>query len=847
MYHYLQKVRILKIGEFPYKKQFPNEITNKVSGKGVTSSLMADKKPSQNRTGRNQKTTFAFRPGAKKATANLSDNFDSITDTLNLSLYGTTQKDDAEELSEKFQQIMQTELHTLNRHDNTNITGFIGKLYANDTKMAYSGKENSIDQIFGMESNEVFNFISDAYQNKKLKQNDLKEVANQLNELREAILVCRDAIVSPDITNGEISKTIKFDNATEEEIQRMKPQIERMEKEFNLNYRTKNFIIPNSLTQGSYFAYTIPYKRLFAEFSMKKQLDPRYRNTQQMMSESTKDHSLYSTFTESVQDKSKNIVFQEDKPNGDFELFVEECYDLYFSEASKKEFEQISNERDRKALITEQKESFKTEMVELTKRITIENSPVSIPFLEYGSEGLKYIQEQMSKSNQVDNGVFTETSFDNARQKLGIKEPNEKQLQKEEKAFSSIGNCYLKFIDSPHMIELKIMNTVLGYYYILEEDIKPISGVISSTMYYNRFDDVTRQKTIIDKLVQKIVNSFDQKFVRDNAEFKETIAEALMFFDLNHKRIKFQFIPAEYVTPFKVNEDEDGNGVSILEPSLFYAKLYLMLLLFKLMSIVLYSNDTRVNYIKQSGLDKNVANKIQEIARKKQERSVNIMDLFSYTTLIKKVGNGAELYIPTGRSGERGIETEILQGQDVQLNTDLMEMLRKQFILGTGVPDAIMNYLNEADFAKSIEMANTKFQGRIVQLQLDFNKSMTMLYRKLAKFSLNMDDQDVEKISYVFQPPKFSNNNTTADMIGAFTTKADFCAQLMFGDAFIQDPDNAEIIRQFKIKLVEMDLPSINIDDLIKAKQNAYIAATEEKQKPINNNTDDIDNFADDL
>ena len=124
---------------------------------------------------------------------------------------------------------------------------------------------------------------------------------------------------------------------------------------------------------------------------------------------------------------------------------------------------------------------------------------------------------------------------------------------------------------------------------------------------------------------------------------------------------------------------------------------------------------------------------------------------------------------------------------------------------------------------------------------------MTMLYRKLAKFSLNMDDQDVEKISYVFQPPKFSNNNTTADMIGVFTTKADFCAQLMFGDAFIQDPDNAEIIRQFKIKLVEMDLPSINIDDLIKAKQNAYIAATEEKQKPINNNTDDIDNFADDL
>ena len=96
--------------------------------------------------------------------------------------------------------------------------------------------------------------------------------------------------------------------------------------------------------------------------------------------------------------------------------------------------------------------------------------------------------------------------------------------------------------------------------------------------------------------------------------------------------------------------------------------------------------------------------------------------------------------------------------EDAELNAQLDD---EESILNE--PDAIMNYLNEADFTKSIEMANTKHQGRIAQLQLDFNKSMTMLYRKLAKFSLNMDDQDVEKISYVFQPPKFSNNNTTAD------------------------------------------------------------------------------------
>ena len=50
-----------------------------------------------------------------------------------------------------------------------------------------------------------------------------------------------------------------------------------------------------------------------------------------------------------------------------------------------------------------------------------------------------------------------------------------------------------------------------------------------------------------------------------------------------------------------------------------------------------------------------------------------------------------------GRSGERGIEFDILQGQDIPLNTDLMDMLRNNMISSTGVPSVIMNYINEAD------------------------------------------------------------------------------------------------------------------------------------------------------
>ena len=95
-----------------------------------------------------------------------------------------------------------------------------------------------------------------------------------------------------------------------------------------------------------------------------------------------------------------------------------------------------------------------------------------------------------------------------------------------------------------------------------------------------------------------------------------------------------------------------------------------MLLLFKMISIIQNSNDSKINYIKTSGIDKNVINKVNQIARKKQQRTINMTDMMCYTSMINKVGAGHEIYIPVGRSGERGIETEVISGQDIQLNTE---------------------------------------------------------------------------------------------------------------------------------------------------------------------------------
>ena len=386
------------------------------------------------------------------------------------------------------------------------------------------------------------------------------------------------------------------------------------------------------------------------------------------------------------------------------------------------------------------------------------------------------------------------------------------------------------------------MSQIIGYYYIETEDITPLSGAVTSNLYYTKFNDNSREQSVIDSLAKVIVSSFDKQFLKENEKFKKTIVEAIQHYNLNEKRLKFQYIPVEYIQEFKIDEDEDGYGQSMIKKSLFYAKLYLMLLLFKIMSIILNSNDMKVNYIKTSGIDKNLANKVQEIARIKQSRQINIYDLFNYTTLINKVGSGSEMYVPVGNGGDRPIETEILSGQDVQLNNDLMENLKNSYILGTGVPAAIINYMNEADFAKVVEQNNTKFNGRVVNYQLDFNSSITEWYKKIMRSSTQIPETLIENFTFTLQPPKQTSNNTKSEAINSFTSFADFIVTLLYGE----NSDNESVkeeIREFKKLLADEQLPMINIQSMIDLQKKAKLAAKDNELKPKDENGDDGDDL----
>ena len=751
-------------------------------------------------------------------------NINNLIGQANLSLYGTDRTSDVDSLNDKFQSILSNELTGITGKEGNDITSFLSQVVSADNKYR-AGEDilnNQFNDLTGNEYSSMQSFIYDAYRNRILQQSDLHEVSSQLIELSEAIMITRDAIISADTVEGRLNRSITFENIDDDEIDNYNSIVENMENKFQLLEKIKNFIIPKTLEYGEYYVYIVPYSELFNKFQQQKTRNVTNTGILRRFNEST--------VLEGFSDTKKENKLTE------LDMFLEDCYNKYHIRENGKYSDKKSSDN------RINKDEFKSDLKNIMENIIISTDDIPIPFLEEGLESIEYITNQHNNVVTEDNTLFKKV-IKNNKTDGGVKISKKGE-------FDDIGDCYVKMIEPTKIIPIKIMNTVLGYYYVQDEDITPLSGAVSSSLYFSRFNEHSRQQTIIDSLAERVVQQFNKPFLKNNLKFKEAIVDCFNYYNLNENRVKMQFIPAEYIVRFKIDEDIDGNGTSMIKKSLFYAKLYLMILLFKIMSIIMYSNDQKINYIKQSGLDKNLANRVQEIARLQQSRQINISDLFSYTTLINKVGNGNAVYMPTGRSGERPIETEILSGQDVQLNNDLLEMLKNAYITGTGVPAAILNYLNEADYAKTVEQNNSKFNARVINYQLDFNPSITDMYKRIMRWSTNIGEEKISNFNFTLTQPRSATANAKAELISQFNTMTEFLTGLLYPDpGQAENPDslNAEI-REFKKLYAREQLPMINFDDIEEMINKAALINKERKLKPDpkNGNDGDDDGLEDD-
>lgn len=782
------------------RKQFPNTIERLVLGK-----MAKTEKP---------KRSYGYDKG--------KNGVSSILNQLSVSLYGTDMTDDTENINDRFNDIMRDEINRLTDNGKNTFDSFLGKIYSSDrdeSARTLATLANSQLQLNDMGLINPSEFITEQYKNRLLKQADAAEIANQLIELREAKEIMRDAIISADVNSGRITRQIVFEKgASVTDVEKdYKTIVENMEKKFNTPKLIKDFIVDNTLSYGEYYVYTIPYAEVFNNFSR------RFRDSRDKKFGTNRFFEAVDS-SSSVEDIVIRPIYEESVQEGSSGRSKNVKKDDFFEESVK----------DIESVIWDKKEPIDSGLDEdvrsdlktlLGDRITVNMDNIPIPILENGSnmysdyaeayfeDGIYESGGEKSKKKKKDPTKEFLTKYDTKIQENpdGFYHDEKNNSGKPLFTEADVKDCYIKMIPPTRMIPLKVMDETLFYLYIQTDDATPLNTILSYTSIIKQKDPSNKINIFIDDIANRIVSKFDKAFVTDNLEFRKTIVSALEYYDLSNTKVHFQLIPKEYVVEFKINTDIDGNGHSMLEPSLFYAKLYLMLLMFNIMTILTKSNDEKINYIRTSGIDKNVFNKAQEIIRQKNARKITLNDIFSYTSIINKVGSGSEIFMPLGRNGEKPIESDILQGQDVQLHNDLMEWLRTAYILGTNVPSAIMNYLNEADFAKSIETANTKMNGRVINYQIDLNDSLSLWYQKLLRYSTDIPEEVIQSVRVILPEPKGSSNIAKQEIINNYQTLQDFLVKIYFGDT---SDDNPEKLKSFLKQLAEMHLPMINFKEI---------------------------------
>lgn len=726
----------------------------------------------------------------------------------------------------RFQSIINREFDLPKGVSGGNVIDFIASMKPDTRSVEKNPLNLGNEDIFTQNIGDIFGYFQDVYKNKYLEMTDLKFISKFIPSIGEAVKTTLDSVVSADDISSTITRNIVLSpSISDEEKDQIMGEIERMEKSYKLPNKLKNVVYKKTLVTGSFYVYAIPYSELFTQYDdmvksgrINKYFGFQNQNTSILKNNVDKGFNIssakedYADITSDTLDKAKV------------------CLESYLTEANAS-----------KSAITNATKI----LGESFPNIIVDNNPVLYDAMEAADSMTEYRKafpqnEDLKDASYVPDGTKSINSIGRSGN------------------FSAINDTYVKYIDSKNIIPVKIFDTIVGYYHILPSAKKTKAsgnnGVVSLTSSVFNSVNLTEQKKedaindIVQLISDGIMEKFSSKFVEKNAEFKNLIAECIIANGIVDNDYRIQFIPAQYIVPFIINEDEDGNGESILADSLFPSKLLLSLIICKMLNYMNKSGNKTIAHVYKGPVDINSTNQLQRVTRMLQESNITFNDLLSTNLVFSKFTRDSNIQLPRGKNGEKLVEFETQEGQQIDMSTDFENKLEQMAILGTGVPSVIMEYVNQADFAKQIVSANIKFAGRVSSLQADLESSTTDLYKILISNSQLSDDlkkKCLSNFSYKLPRPKVLVNSNNSEFLQTLMSTAQTVTSIYLGDKANSDPAMASVKDEMVKNIVMQNAPFFDWNSVGDIYDTARITAAEKKMAA--QKEEDTSGSADDL
>lgn len=705
----------------------------------------------------------------------------------------------------RIREILDNELTISKGVANGSIVDFVVSM-ASD-RVQHTNKNPIMDdpsELFTKDVTSIFGYYQEMYKSRYIEMADLKFVAKFIPALGEAVRTTLDAIVGSDDMSATITRNLELGtNLTEAEKAAVTAEIERIEKDEKLPKKLRNTVFKKTLISGQHYVYAPPYAALFQEYDrLVKAGRVQNGNIITAPNVATTRHRAkgfnLTTASESIGESADYDIVQE-------AVSVESLTEALQANGSftKDEIKMMKTELDKAHInITTSQSPYLFEAIE------------SIAALETYNDYSASLQGYVNTFDGL--GVMDDDKI--IKTSNGVIDPNVKGSK-----FNTTGT-YLKYIDASKLVPVKVYNRIVGYFHVHDTTAsKKAKGIATGdAVMFNSINLFSSQnllqtkkedavKTIVDTITDGILANFSNRFVNNNAEHKKLIADCIIANGLINNNLQIQFIPAEHIVSFAIDEDEDNGGQSMLSDSLFPARLLLDLIISKMLLYMNKSGNRTLAFVRKGPIDVSYANHIQRTIRQLQESNITFGDLLSSNLSFSKFAPYGALQVPMARNGDRLVDFEVQEGQQIEMKPEFEDWLEKMAIMGTGVPSVILEYTDAADYARSITSGNIKHATRVASFQTDLEEPTTKLYKILIANS-NLPDDLKNKVlphfAYKLPRPRVLANANMGEYVSTMQQTAESMANITFG----QNPDEeTQAIREQYIKETCIDyLPFID-------------------------------------
>lgn len=660
---------------------------------------------------------------------------------------------------------------------NGDIIGTLDRYYSGQGEKSKETFKQIKDSLTNMESaNDIYKFYSEL--NGTISKNeDLNIIVNLIPQLGDAIGTIVDTILSPDDFTKQVVLNLSSAGETMKEDDKFNKETREILKAYKYNKEIKQTLL-KTVIQGKHYVSVIPYSRAFQDIIEDKNLKME-RLKMKGFSESVKLMTLSESYK--PKDENDSVLSLLD------EAFTQDVNEMY-------------NNTNAKAI--------SESLIETADSIIYGEGLDSIIDKESLSEALKGGGSQIKGKNMTTisdklnvNGKVTTDGFTST-------EGNDLKPVDT----SNLKGCIIKQLDIRKIIPLEVEDICLGYYYIeSDESQQALRKSFNPQQWAQQIKKKANESTVAntverayDNLARLILHRLDKKFLEKNANIKDEVYGILRYHQVLHNR---NAVKVTYLRPDEVHKFEIADGKSVLDNVLFFAKLYLGLFLSNIMMRISRSNDIRAYYV-NTGMTADVSSAVNHAINEVKKDSRSLMHMNHVPRLIATTTKFTDMFIPTDKDGKKPIEFDIIQGQDIQVKDELLEMLEEIIVSGTGVPSVLLNASNEVDFAKTLTTMSTKYLRRVLGWQLDLNDANTGFIQAILRSELEDRDKEINALSASFQSPTNLILQNALDEINNARDLANTISAALVGDN-AQGEDAQRLMDIVNLEIMQMYTPSV--------------------------------------